>query len=87
MLYLVCRTDQLTPILRDPPAPISGFSGSNTYYPRIVEAEGPEDAIDRAFYPERFEPGGVRKLSVIELGEFFNYIARPRAEYVLERVR
>ena len=83
MLYLVCRADQLPQeIILDR---AMKFSGNTSYYPRIVFADSEEDAIDRAFSPEKYEPGGARNLVVIELGEIHEFVAKPVRNYELQK--
>lgn len=75
MLYLVCRADQLPrEFTAKKPAM---FRPSLTHYPRVVVARSPQDAIDKAFQPEPYQPGGKRDLLVIELGEIFEFTAMP----------
>ena len=82
MFYLVCRADQLPKNLHEHTKPVD-FSGSTSYYPRVVQADSPSDAIDRAFYPDPYKPAGRRKLMVVELGRFHSFTAEPKKEYDL----
>jgi hypothetical protein len=74
MLYMICRADQL-PMNFDRRRAVTIKPGQ--FYPRIVEAEHPEEAIDKAFQPEPYKPGGARDLIVIALGGVWQYRAVP----------
>jgi len=75
MLYLVCRADQV-PERFNVNYPIE-FKPSVEFYPRLVWGNDPEDAVSRAFHPEKYKPRGERSLVVIELGEIFQLTASP----------
>jgi len=75
MLYLICRADQV-PHKFSINRPVE-FKPSVAHYPRIVWADFPEEAIERAFLPEQYKPGGARDLVVIELGDVFQFTATP----------
>lgn len=82
-VYLVLKNDQL-PDNRYTDGPIE-LRGE--YYPRLVKACSPEDAIDKAFAPDKYRPGGERKLLVFELSTLTEFIAKPIRNYELKRTR